>query len=106
MDVERKLEDRQQKANMEIAGERLLSHKLGSRLALFSQFPSKSRLEKSKIYQSLRTELEQLTHGIEYGCYADAAKMPGKPFYRAVSWDLHHGLEFEGVEEVLLNHPI
>lgn len=89
-----------------MSGEQVLVHKFGQRLEILSRYPSFSKLENSKIYRSLHGEIEPLLEGHEFGCYADEARAAKKPFYRAVSWDLHHGKGYDGILEILKGHNL
>ena len=42
---------------------------------------------------------------IEYGFYAPELPYEKKPFYRAVAWNVERGLQFEGITDILQNHP-
>ena len=106
MDLQRKLDEWQNKSRAELVeGERMLTHKLGSRLAVLSGYGSTPKLLRSKIFAGLRDEIDRLAFGYEFGAYAPTGVLT-KPFWRAVSWDLHHGLSFEGILEVIKTHPI
>ncbi len=106
MDLQRKLDEWQNKSRSELVkGERMLTHKLASRLAVLSGYGSTLKLLQSKIFTGLKEEIDRLAFGYEFGAYAPMGAAV-KPFWRAVSWDLHHGLSFEGILEVLKTHPI
>ncbi len=69
-----------------------------------ARFDSTKDLTKSGLYQKLLPEIERVLQGHEAGEYAPPA--PPKPFYRALTWNIERGIEFEGILHTLQNHPV
>lgn len=82
--------------------EKVLTHRLGDDLRRLAACRSTRELERSTLYQVLAPDIEALTHGYEYGCFAEPYKTT-KPFYRAICWNLEGGVNFKGILETLRN---
>ena len=82
----------------------VLSHNLQPHFEELSRFDSSKELVDSPIYKKLFPNVRQVLESYEVGHFAYAA--PRKPFYRAVTWNLERGIEFDGILHHLRNNPI
>ncbi|MCE9625090.1 MAG: endonuclease/exonuclease/phosphatase family protein [Deltaproteobacteria bacterium] len=81
-----------------------LNHNLTPYFKDLSQAKDSKELKKHPLYQKVYPEIEAVLRGYETGSFASPA--PAKPFYRAVTWNIERGIEFEGILHTLQNHPI
>jgi len=81
-----------------------LKHNLHDHFEALAKFPNSKELHESALYQKLHQEVEAVLHGCEVGHFA--GETPKKPFYRAITWNIERGIEFEGILYQLQNHPI
>jgi endonuclease/exonuclease/phosphatase family metal-dependent hydrolase len=81
-----------------------LQHNLNPHFEELSQVEGSKALERHPLYQRLYPEIKQILQGYEVGYFAPEA--PAKPFYRAVTWNVERGIEYDGILHTLQNHPI
>lgn len=81
-----------------------LQHNLHPHFEELSRFNSHKELQSSGIYRKVLPEVKALLQGYEVGRFAPPA--PRKPFYRAVTWNIERGIQFEGILYQLKNHPV
>lgn len=107
MDLQKKLDDWVSRgAHEEPKSEQVLSHKLAPHLIHLSHFRSTHALEKSIIYQGLQPDITAVTYGYEYGCPIDPGAPSVEPQARAVVWNLGGCVHYEGILDMLRNHPL
>jgi endonuclease/exonuclease/phosphatase family metal-dependent hydrolase len=85
--------------------EKVLTHKLGDELRDLCEFNSTKLLQKSSRYQALSQRITNITYGYEYACYAEPPE-DVKDYYRAVLWNLDHGIHFKGILESIRNRAM
>ncbi len=84
-----------------------LTHNLNPHFEELSQINSTKELQRSSLYQQLLPEINAVLKGYEVGHFAAPEKATqAKPFYRAVTWNIERGMEFEGILHTLQNHPV
>jgi endonuclease/exonuclease/phosphatase family metal-dependent hydrolase len=81
-----------------------LQHNLNPHFPELARVKDSKELQRSEVYRRIRSEIRAVLQGYEVGSFAPPA--PSKPFYRAVSWNVERGIEFEGVVHQLKTHPI
>lgn len=81
-----------------------LEHDLHPHFAELLKIPNSKALKKSPLYQQIFPRIQSILQGYETGIFAGEA--PAKPHYRAVTWNIERGIEFEGILHTLQNHPV
>lgn len=81
-----------------------LTHNLNPHFDILGQLPHTKALEASELYRELLPEIKGVLDNYETGNFAPEAAE--QPFYRAITWNIERGIEFEGILETLKNHPI
>ncbi len=87
-----------------MTGVSTLNHNLQTHFPELSQVKNSKELKRSKIFRDLYQEIASILQGQEVGHYA--APAGAKPYYRAVTWNIERGMEFEGVLHTLKTHPV
>ena len=81
-----------------------LNHDLAPHFKDLLTVRDSKELKKHPTYQKIRSEIEAVLYGYETGSFA--APMPAKPHYRAVTWNIERGIEYEGILHTLQYHPV
>src|SRR5215831_7117374 len=81
-----------------------LNHNLSPYFKDLSQAKDSKDLKKHPVYQRVYPEIEAVLRGYETGSFASPATV--KPYYRAVTWNIERGIEFEGILHTFRTHPI
>lgn len=81
-----------------------LQHNLQPHFPELSRLKDSKELRRSRIYQSLEGEIRTVLQGYEAGHFSP--ELREKPFYRAVTWNIERGIEFEGILHQLKSHPV
>lgn len=83
-----------------------LSHNLHSYYPELRKWRSTKNLQKSSFYKNIEPQLSQLLNYYEVGCYAPPIEksLIGEGF-RGVTWNLERGMCFDGIVDILKNHP-
>ncbi len=79
-----------------------LSHNLHEHFESLSRFNDSKELLTSELYTQIQPEVKAVLNSHEVGFFAPPA--PKKPFYRAVTWNIERGIEFDGILHQLANH--
>jgi endonuclease/exonuclease/phosphatase family metal-dependent hydrolase len=82
----------------------VFEHELNHYLSALSNFHSQKSLERSSLYQALKTKVSEVLGSYELKNWAPSPSP--EPFYRAVAWNVERGMNFEGLLHVLATHPI
>jgi endonuclease/exonuclease/phosphatase family metal-dependent hydrolase len=82
----------------------LLTHNLTPHFKDLSQIESSKELKKHPVYRQVLPEIQAVLQGYEAGSFAGPA--PAKAFYRAVTWNIERGIEFDGILHTLREHPL
>lgn len=80
-----------------------LDHNLNSHFEELSRYESFKDLRGSELFKKILPEVQDVLQGFEVGHYAPPAQ--AKPFYRAITWNIERGIEFEGIAHTLKHHP-
>lgn len=75
-------------------------------MPILAAFRSTAKLNRSRLYQGIRNEVEAVLEDYEYGFYADNVCPVGRTLFRAVAWNLNNGHRYNGIIETLKNHPL
>lgn len=87
--------------------EKLLTHRLWDFLPAIRAHQSLKSFRTSELYSHIRSELDDVIFGHEYGFYNDEPTTGrAKKFYRAVFWNLSGEVNYDSLLDVLKNHPI
>ncbi|MDX1387222.1 MAG: endonuclease/exonuclease/phosphatase family protein [bacterium] len=81
-----------------------INHNLQHHFEELSQFKSFKDMEASALFKRISEEVQSVLQGYEVGHFAFPQEP--KPFYRAVTWNIERGIEFEGILHHLKTHPI
>ncbi len=83
----------------------MLEHNLKPHFPELAKINSSKQLKKSPLFHRLKPEIRQILKAYETGFFAEASRQIVKPFYRALCWNIERGIEFDGILQVLQNHP-
>ena len=82
----------------------ILNHNLKQYFPEFAHFNSTDELEKSDIYQKLKSQIELILNSIVGENFAPQI-LEKTQTIRALAWNIERGKEFEGIVETLKKHP-
>ncbi len=80
-----------------------LAHNLNPHFPELAKLKNSKELQKSKLFDQLKPEIQRILKGYEVGFFAPEAA--AKDSYRALCWNIERGIEFEGIHHTLQNHP-
>ncbi|MCB1215122.1 MAG: endonuclease/exonuclease/phosphatase family protein [Deltaproteobacteria bacterium] len=81
----------------------LLHHQLHPHFDSLSRLRSQKELQASPVYQKIRPHVNELLTSYEVDHFAK--EVIAKDFYRAVTWNIERGIQYEGILHTLQNHP-
>ena len=81
-----------------------LDHKLRPYFSELSRLKNTKELKQNPVYRKLEPEIRAVLQGYESG--NGAAPLAAKPFYRAVTWNIERGIEYEAILHQLKTHPV
>lgn len=81
-----------------------LHHNLSPHFPDLSRARDSKELKRHPVYQRVQPEIEAVLRGYETGFFAPPAGP--KPAYRALTWNIERGIEFDGILHTLGHHPV
>lgn len=81
-----------------------IEHSLHEHFPILSEFNSSKELHSSELYLKIHPEVQAVLNSHEVGHFASEA--PAKDSYRAVTWNVERGIEFDGILHQLQHHPV
>ncbi len=82
----------------------VLEHDLERAFPDLLKFDSTSEMEKSVVYQSVKSEVEKILNAIVQENFTPDATGEVQTTIRALAWNLERGSRFNGIANVLKNH--
>lgn len=84
-----------------------LDHNLQPHFPELAKFKDSKELAQSSLFQKLSPKVKEVLESCEVGHFAtEESTALKKPFYRAITWNIERGIEFQGILHQLQNHPI
>jgi endonuclease/exonuclease/phosphatase family metal-dependent hydrolase len=83
----------------------ILDHNLTEHFSRLAAFESTSELEKSSLYQQLKSQIELILNSIASENFASRVRPQNKDkIVRALAWNIERGIQLPGIVDALENH--